>query len=236
MNEIIFGIYGLLVYWQQQTYKQMYKIIISVFLLGMCTVSVYSSTNKLNVGNFSQMDLSGWDEKSFAGSTNYEIYNDSQHSYLRASANGTASALFKKVKVDLNETPYLNWSWRIEKSLASVDEQTKQGDDYAARIYVILKRGIAPWKTNALNYVWSSNSQPPMSWPNAYTDKAIMIPLRTQQDDGLWKIEKVNIKEDFKKFFGLEIDHIHAVALMTDTDNSQLQAIASYGDIFFTAN
>ncbi len=196
----------------------------------------YASTNHLTVGTFSQMDLSDWDEKSFNGDTKYEIAGNEEGKFLRAIADSSASALFKKVKVDLNVTPYLNWSWRIDKSLMSTQELTKDGDDYAARIYVIVKRGLTPWKTNALNYVWSSNAQPPMSWPNAYTDKAIMIPLRTKNDGQVWKNEKVNIKNDFQKYFGLEIDRIDGVAIMTDTDNTQSQAIASYGDIYFTAN
>ena len=210
--------------------------ILIIVLIALSTALVHSNTNQIFVGDFSQMGLSGWEKKSFHGDTEYAIVGDRQQKFLRASANSTASALFKKVSVDLNRTPYLNWTWRIDKSLMPIDELTKQGDDYAARVYVIVKRGLAPWKTNALNYVWSSNPQPPMSWPNAYTEKAIMIPLRTQNDDKSWKVEKVNVKNDFEKYFGLEIERIDGVAIMTDTDNSQSQAIASYGDIFFTAD
>lgn len=213
----------------------MYKITLIIILLN-CTISVYSSSNKLNVGEFSQMNLSGWDEKSFRGNTSYQIKIGEHGSYLQANANASASALYKKVDVDLDQTPFLNWSWRIQQPLDAVDEQSKQGDDYAARVYVILKRGLTPWKTNALNYVWSSDPMPPESWPNAYTEKAIMIPLRNQSHDIDWKSEKVNVKQDFKKYFGLEVSHIHAIAVMTDTDNSQSQAIASYGDIFFSAD
>ena len=162
--------------------------------------------------------------------------NHDQSGYLQADADAAASALLKKIQVDLNQTPYLNWSWRIEKAIDAVDEQTKKGDDYAARVYVIVKRGLTPWKVNALNYVWSSHVQPPEYWPNAYTNKAIMVPLRNQNDNSEWKSEKVNVKQDFKKYFGIDVDRIDAVAIMTDTDNSQLHAIASYGDIFFTAN
>ena len=213
----------------------MYKLILVIALVSMANI-VNSSASKLSVGKFSQMDLSGWSEKSFSGETNYEIADEDGSKHLRAQANSAASALFKKIKVDLNETPYLNWSWRIDQSLMPINEQTKQGDDYAARIYVIVKRGLTPWKTNALNYVWSSNLQPPMSWPNAFTEKAMMIPLRGQSDGENWKFEKVNIKQDFEKYFGLDVDRIDAVAIMTDTDNSQSQAIASYGDIYFSSN
>jgi hypothetical protein len=213
----------------------MRKIIFIAMLITIAT-KVYSNVNKVVVSDFSQMGLSGWDVKSFDGKTDYELVGEVGSEYLRASADASASALFKKIKINLNDTPYLNWSWRVDQALMPINELTKQGDDYAARIYVIVKRGLSPWKTNALNYVWSSNAMPLDSWPNAYTDKAIMIPLRDQLDDNVWVFEKVNIKDDFKKYFGIDVEKVDAVAIMTDTDNSRSQAVASYGDIFFSAH
>ena len=213
----------------------MRKITYSLILV-LLSSNVYADVGRHTVGAFTQKDLMGWSEKSFNDNTQYKIIDNESNSYLQATAQASASALYKKIQIDLNKTPYLNWSWRIDKPLKSTDELTKQGDDYAARVYVIVKRGLAPWKTNALNYVWSSNPMPPESWPNAYTEKAKMIPLRTSEDDSMWKNEKINIKADFKKYFGLELDSIDGVAIMTDADDTQGHAVASYGDIFFTEN
>lgn len=212
----------------------MQKIIFGLLVLTLAPW-IYSSADTLVAGDFSQMSLSGWKEKSFSGETEYKLVSADGKSFLRAEAHAGASALYKKIKVDLNKIPYLNWSWRIDKSLSSLDELTKPGDDYAARVYVIARHGIAPWKTKALNYVWSSNVQAEDAWPNAFTDKAMMIPLRTPVDGDAWQNEKVNVKKDFEKYFGLNVDHISGVAIMTDTDNAQLHAIAKYGDIYFTA-
>jgi hypothetical protein len=208
-----------------------------LLLLAIFSAPILSLQNNVIVGDFSNIDLSGWDEKSFSGDTKYEIGKQSELNYLHASADKSASALYKKVKIDLDKTPYLNWSWRVDKSLPELNEQTKAGDDYSARIYVIVKRGLAPWNTNALNYVWSSNKAPKQSWPNAFTDKAIMIPLRTSLDaNQQWVSEKVNVKVDFEQYFGDSIDEIDGIAIMVDADNSRLQAAASFGDVFFSAN
>lgn len=209
----------------------------ALLFLVIVSAPILSQQNDITVGDFSNMDLSGWDEKSFSGETKYEIGKRSESSYLYASADKSASALYKKVKIDLDKTPYLNWSWRVDKPLPELNEQTKAGDDYSARVYVIVKRGFAPWKTNALNYVWSSNKAPRQSWPNAFTDKAIMIPLRTSLDaNQQWVSEKINVKVDFEQYFGASIDEIDGVAIMVDADNSGLQAAASFGDVFFSAN
>lgn len=213
----------------------MYKILLSgVYMLAM--ISVASSADNLYVSEFSQKGLADWDEKSFSGNTGYSVLNEEGEYFLRADANASASALYKKIKIDLNKRPILNWSWRVDKPIDSLDEQSKQGDDYAARIYVIVKRGLMPWNTLALNYVWSSNDEPLEFWPNAYTDKAIMIPLQNSGIGRQWEAEKVNVKADIKKYLGIEVSHIDAIAIMTDTDNSQLHAIASYRDIYFTSN
>ena len=189
----------------------------------------------VEVGLFSQSILSGWKEKTFEGNTQYDLNGEDDARYLRAVSDMSASAFYKKIKVDLQKTPYLNWSWRIDEGLPALQERTKQGDDYAARVYVIVKLGVAPWKTRALNYIWSSAEQVQDAWPNVFVDKAMMIPLRSSSDkEGQWQSEKVNVAVDFKNHFGLDVRFIHGVAIMTDTDNSSLSAAAAYGDIFFS--
>lgn len=214
----------------------MTKAFLSVLLVTIVLPKYSISEQVVQVGMFSQKELSGWEQESFQGETKYHLAEDCENHYLRANARSAASALYKKIKIDLNDTPYLNWSWRIEKPLKPIAESTKQGDDYAARIYAIVRHGMLPWNTNALNYVWSSQAQPASAWPNAYTNKAWMIPLRSNNGVYTWKQEKVNVKVDFLKYFGTEVRYIHAIAIMTDTDNTNGQAIAGYGDIFFSSH
>lgn len=190
----------------------------------------------VHVGLFSSMQLNEWREKSFFGNTQYKFTKTQNKYVLQATANNSASALYKSIDINLRETPYLNWSWAIISSLPELNEQTKRGDDYAARIYVVVKTGIAPWKVRALNYVWSSNKMPLESWPNVFTNKAVMIPLRAAKDlAGVWQMEKVNVLKDIKKYLRLNVEKIEAVAIMTDTDNSGNFSVAHYGDLFFSS-
>ena len=201
------------------------------------TAEKSTSREVVEVGRFSKMDLQQWDEKSFKGNTHYSLKYAQDRYILQATANMSASALYKRIKINLLETPFLNWSWSINSTLPALNEQSKSGDDYAARIYVVIKTGIAPWKIRALNYVWSSNTMPPDKWPNAFTNKAVMIPLRTSNDaTGEWNVEKVNIRTDMQQYLGIDIKQIAGVAIMTDTDNSGNFVTANYGDIFFSTN
>ncbi|MFA5984240.1 MAG: DUF3047 domain-containing protein [Methylococcaceae bacterium] len=195
--------------------------------------------NEVHLGDFStnQNALATWQEQAFKNKTRYELLKLDGIQVVKATSTGTASGLFKKQTIDLRETPYLNWRWRIENRLAALQEQSKSGDDYVARVYVIKDGGLAFWQTLALNYVWASSSARGQAWPNAYAGKnTMMLAIRSASDNiGTWYAEKRNIAEDFKQLTGQEIDTIDAIAIMTDTDNSHLKAQAYYGDIFFSS-
>lgn len=216
--------------------KKMLKTIIPLTAL-MIVASNAIAADKLAVGEFSTKGTAGWEQKSFSGTTTYNIVNEAGKKVLKASSNKSASGLVRRINVDLNKTPVLNWSWKIDKQLTGLNEQSKQGDDYAARIYVIVDGGFFPWKSKAMNYVWSSNQARGTSWGNAFLPKnAKMTAIRGNQDRaGVWHAEKRNVKADFKRLYGIDLNRIDAVAVMTDTDNAQGQVTASYGDISFTA-
>ena len=192
----------------------------------------------IHIGLFSENNLDGWEEKEFVNKTNYHLVKQGDQTVLHAEAEASASGLFKEVTVDLTTHPYLNWQWKVEKGHQSLLERTKSGDDYAARIYIIVKGGLMVWKTKAINYVWSSTEAKEATWPNAFAGKnAILLAVRSSEDKkDTWFQEKRNVANDLKIIFGKEIKKIHAIAIMTDSDNSKGSVTASYGDISFTSD
>ena len=206
-------------------------IVVSV-LLG--TISVNANENA-GISNFSGGDLSGWEEKSFEGNSQYIFVGTDDGKVLRASTEGKASGLFKEVSVDLTKTPWINWSWKVENTFKGNDELSKEGDDYAARVYVVVSGGVFFWKTKAMNYVWASHEPKNSSWPNAYTGNAKMFAVRSGDIElGQWVKEKRNAREDFKKLFGEDITKIDVVAVMVDGDNTGQSATSYFGEIFFS--
>lgn len=192
--------------------------------------------NKLPIGEFSRNSLEGWEHKSFKGDTQYRLQAIDGVTVLTADSRAAGSGLFKEQRIDLTQTPFLNWSWRIGNRLPGLNEQNKAGDDYAARVYVVVKGGLAFWQTKAINYVWAGNTKQDSVWPNAFAgEHAMMMALRGPEASlNVWQTEKRNIRADFKKLFGEDITTIDAVAIMTDTDNSNGSVSAVYGDIWFS--
>jgi len=190
----------------------------------------------VEVGRFSESDLSGWKVRSFKGETSYTFDEVDGRRALRAESDGTASGLYRKMEVDLTRTPYLEWSWRVAGVLKGVDERTKSGDDYPARVYVIVSGGLAFWRTQTLVYVWSSNQPKGSTWDNAFTDHAKVIAVESGADEAnRWVQERRDVRADFLRLFGEDVDGIDGVAIMTDTDNSGQSATAWYGEISFVS-
>ncbi len=198
--------------------------------------SAWAGTEKENhAASFSAAEISLWEEKSFKGRTDYEVVPEEGSPVLKASCDKTASAFYRRMPVDLTRTPILRWSWKIEGIHDQLDDISKEGDDYAARVYVVYK-GAMPWDVIAVDYVWANTQPAGASWPNAYTKRAIMVAQKSGEPENkeVWINEARNVREDFKKYFGRDVTRIDGVAIMTDCDNGGGKATGHYRNIRFT--
>ena len=213
--------------------KKIYTIIfINLFLF------TNSFSQNVNVFEFTKKELETLKVKKVRGADSNTIYTvgyDKNGNFFKAIANNAASGLGKEIKIDLNKTPFINITWKIEKDLSGIKENTKKGHDYAARVFVIKKTGATPLSNRAINYVFSSNSNIKDNWPSPYTKKSIDSVLSTTKINmNEWVTVKANVKDDFKKFHDLNVDELDGIAIMSDTDNSKLKAIAYYQNIYFS--
>lgn len=189
----------------------------------------------VEIGRFSQSDIKDWQVKRFKGETVYTIVSLEGKQVLKAESDKSAAAFYKEIEIDLTKTPYLNWSWRVENILSNLNEQSKNGDDFPARVYVVVKSGFLSLSIKALNYVWSSVTPIGQSWDNPFIGSVKMLSLRSGNTHrGTWQKEKRNVREDLINFLGSEYLVIYGVAVMTDTDNSKGKVRAYYGDIYFS--
>lgn len=172
-----------------------------------------------------------WKEKSFKGSTRYEVVQEDRQRFIEATSNASASALYYEIEFDPREYPFLAWRWKVSNILAKGDELKKGGDDYAARVYVVFPSALF-WRTKAVNYIWANKLAAGQAVPNPFTSNACMIAVESGPARvGQWLEEKRNLVEDYRKCFGEDPPKAGAVAIMTDTDNTGEQAVAWYGPI-----
>ena len=218
----------------RSVFKKFIKIIVIYFLL-VTTVTA----EELMVFNFTEEELNSLDVRKVRGAdakTAYSIGNNEKGNYLKAVAENAASGVGKEIKINLDKTPFINITWKIEKDLKGIKENTKKGHDFAARVFVIKKTGATPLSNRAINYVFSSNSNVGETWPSPYTKKSIdSVLASTKSNLNEWVTVRANVKEDFKKFHDLDVEELSGIAIMADTDNSKLTAVSYYQNIFFSS-
>lgn len=174
---------------------------------------------------------------------------------VEARANASMALLARAVALDIRATPVLCWRWRVDAALQSANMATKEGDDYAARVYVAFKLppdqlsfglraklGIARSiygdlvPDAAINYVWDNQNPVGTRRFNAYTDRTQMIVQRTgNQHAGGWVTERANVLQDLQKAFGTDQATVNLLAVASDTDNTGEAARAGFADLHFVA-
>jgi len=211
--------------------KKFFKIIFLSFFAISNAVA-----EKVNVFDFTEEELKTLKVgKKYKGETTWTLGSNENGNFIKAEAEGMGSGLGKEVLIDLSKTPIINITWKVEKDLSGILENSKKGHDYAARVFVIKKTGSTALSNRAINYVFSSNNDVGKNWPSPYTKKSIDYVLSSTKNDlNTWVTVKANVKEDFMELHGIEVLDISGVAIMTDTDNSKLKAVSFYQNIYFS--
>ncbi len=214
----------------------------------------------LQVGHFSSAGgklPQGWEPlefKNIESHTRYTVVRDEEAWVVRAESRAAASGLTRKgLSIDLHDYPVLRWRWKVENLIAKSDPAQKQGDDYAARIYIAFRYEpervpalrkakfkaaqllLGDLPIGAINYIWATAVPVGSIVDNPFAgDFVKMISVQSGAGAvGRWIEQERNVYEDYTRAFGAEPPLVEGVAVMTDTDNTGESAIAWYGDIYF---
>ena len=215
-------------------FRFLFKLILVTALF---QINLYAENIK--VFEFTDKELSELTVRKVRGADNkttYSVGSNENGNYLKAIADNAASGLGKEIKIDLNKTPFINITWKIEKDIPGIDETAKKGHDFAARVFVIKKTGATALSNRAVNYVFSSNQDVGSNSPSPYTKKSVDNVLATTKTNlNEWVTVKANVKDDFKKFHNLDVNELDGIAIMSDTDNSKQKSITYYQNIYFSS-
>lgn len=233
--------------------------LLSMMMLLILPVLGHAATPEVTIGRF-DVDATalptGWQliqlEKQVPPTQYRPLLWDGVHA-IEAQADRSMALLGRRVSVDLNTMPVLCWRWRVEDVLKKADMTRRQGDDYAARIYIAFSlppeaMGLADkaalsiartfWGDRvpdaAINYVWDNRHAVDTRRPNAYTDRAQMIVRRSGAADvGRWVTERVDVQSDVIRAFGSDKARPVLVAIASDTDNTRESVRAGFADLHF---
>ena len=211
---------------------KLFKFSCLIFLI----LSSDLKAENITVFDFTEDELKTLKVRKVKGKTTWTLGFNENGNYIKAEAEGTGSGLGKEILIDLNKTPFINITWKVEKDLSGIVENSKKGHDFAARVFVIKKTGATALSNRAINYVFSSNQDVGSNSRSPYTKKSIDNVLATTKTNlNEWVTVKANVKEDFKKFHDLDVNELDGIAIMSDTDNSKQKSITYYQNIYFSS-
>ena len=212
------------------------KIFIRIVFVYFFILLPQSKAETIKVFEFSEKEFKKLKVRKIKKETQYFLGNNDQGPFLKAVSEGTASGLGKEIDINLEKTPFINITWKVEKGLDGIDEKSKKGHDFAARVFVAKKTGLTALSNKAINYVFSSNADINEYWRSPYTKSSIDYVLSTTKKNlNEWVTVKANVKEHFKKLHNLDVSELSGLAIMTDTDQTKIKVISYYQNIYFSS-
>tara|TARA_B100001758_G_C18323380_1_gene564511 strand:+ start:592 stop:1248 length:657 start_codon:yes stop_codon:yes gene_type:complete len=212
------------------------KIFIRIVFVYFFILLPQSKAETIKVFEFSEKEFKKLKVRKIKKETQYFLGNNDQGLFLKAVSEGTASGLGKEIDINLEKTPFINITWKVEKGLDGIDEKSKKGHDFAARVFVAKKTGLTALSNKAINYVFSSNADINEYWRSPYTKSSIDYVLSTTKKNlNEWVTVKANVKEHFKKLHNLDVSELSGLAIMTDTDQTKIKVISYYQNIYFSS-
>lgn len=195
-----------------------------------------------------------WVLSRFLARTKYRIVDHEGERVLEADANVSASGLLQPLALVVNEYPHLHWRWKVPQLIADADNASRTGDDSPVRVIVAfdgdkskfdfedstLARTVKlfsgremPYAT--IQYIWENKLPPETVLDNSKTSRAKMLVVESGPKRlGQWINFQRNVKQDYERLFGEPPGSIVFVGVMTDSNATQSQTSAYYGDIRFT--
>lgn len=158
-----------------------------------------------------------------------ENYDENGSKVLRVESDRSSGSLITQAgNIDLRETPFLNWRWKVNKLPVGADGRERHRDDQAIGIYA----GTGSvFDNKSVSYRWDTETPRYTEGESVYamgTVKVKWITLRNKQDpNNQWFTESRNLLEDYKKAWGVVPERLY----ISVSANSQYTGTESSADL-----
>ena len=202
---------------------------IFAYFLTIFLICIAANAKEFRI-DFSDEGMKLLKKRGFGKKTIYTNEKDENGWFLKAEANGTATGLGMEIDKELLvEMPFLNITFKIEKDFTNIDQKTKDGHDWTARVMVGHGKKIgAKLVSLAHSSFLEEGFQQQSPWTKGSRDYVV-----SNDKSGEWHTRKVNVKELLEKTHGISFTNF--IAIFSDSNNSKQKIIAYYRDIYFSS-
>ena len=201
----------------------------SIFLLIFTFIFTFANAKEFRI-DFSDEGIKLLKKRGFGKKTIYTNGKDEKGWFLKAEADGTATGLGMEIdKGLLKEMPFLNITFKIERDFDNIDQKTKDGHDWTARVMVGHGKKIGSKLVSLAHSSFLEEGYLQQSpWTKGSRDYVI-----SNEKNGEWHTRKINVKELLEKTHGISFTNF--IAVFSDSNNSKQKIIAYYRDIYFSS-
>ena len=166
----------------------------------------------------------------------FTIEENDGHRVLHLKSKIESSTMRKDIKgkVNLKETPILEWMWKVVTLPTKADCRTKNADDQAAQLYVVWPRFPEAVRSQIIGYIWDTTCPAGSIVKSEKTGTVTYVVVRSGSADlGKWLTERRNVAEDYRKIYGGQPDNPGVISIAIDSDDTSSSAESFFGSILF---
>jgi len=203
---------------------------IFTYFLSIFLICIPVSAKEFRI-DFSDEGMKLFKKRGFGKKTIYTNGKDDKGWFLKAEADSGATGLGMEIDKELlKEMPFLNITFKIEKDFDSIDQKTKDGHDWTARVMVGFGKKIGS-KLVSLSH--SSFLEEGFTQKSPWNPKRSVDYVISNDKSGEWHTRKINVRELLEKTHNISFTNF--IALFSDSNNSKQKIIAYYRDIYFSS-
>ncbi len=172
----------------------------------------------------------GWELSKRVGTPDLALINDGSGQVLRLRSNSASFSIQKDVDIDIKQTPFLVWQWKVTELPQGGDLRKISTDDQAAQLYVMFSPDLL--RKEVIAYYWDSTApkgtmvEP--SFPPVYPFLRIktIVVESGDAERGKWITETRNVVEDYKRLYGGEPGNIAGIRIQINSQHTKSKAEA----------
>ena len=183
---------------------------------------------------------SGWKGEGFGQRADYDftIEQGAGRRFIHLESRDEHSTIARDItgKVNLKETPILEWTWKATILPTGGDLRRKETTDMAAQLYVVWPRFPALLRSRIIGYVWDATTPVTTIVKSQKTGTVTFVVMRSGSGDlGKWLTERRNVAEDYRKIYGEIPDNPGAITISIDSNDTHSTAESFMGPMVFRA-
>lgn len=190
------------------------------------------------------LEAQGWERLDFRGRTPAQFAGNGAGA-LQIVAESAVSVLYKTLPRPFADAAGASWRWRVDAGVPATDLSDRNVDDRSVALYFLFADDPATLddpptsltgamrRGRALIYVWGGDAArgTAIRSPQMFGRGQLVVLRDATTPTGAWQSETVDLRGDFRKVFGREPGPLMALAVSSDSDNSETRTEAVLSDL-----